>query len=287
MERLDTVFTSGGEQCAAWHYRPDAGDGRTCVVMANGFSLTRHDGLPHVAERLAAAGAQALVFDHRYLGDSGGQPRQRFRTAEQHEDWRNAIAHAKGLEGVRNIVLWGFSFSGGHCVALASRRDDLAAVLVLAPMVDGLARALGTPPSLMPWILPKAVADLAGRHNLVPVTAQPGEKGAMNLPGEADGFARSVQPDSPWRNEISPGVFATVGLFRPFRRASKVTCPMWVGLGERDISVSAKAVETLAMGAPQAELRRYPWDHFDPLLPENAAKVGDDQAAFLRSKGLV
>ena len=40
--------------------------------MAHGFSLTRHDGLAAYAEALAAAGAHVVVFDHRYLGDSGG-----------------------------------------------------------------------------------------------------------------------------------------------------------------------------------------------------------------------
>jgi hypothetical protein len=43
--------------------------------MPHGFSLTRHDGLAAYAEHLAEAGAAALVFDHRYLGDSGGEPR--------------------------------------------------------------------------------------------------------------------------------------------------------------------------------------------------------------------
>ena len=63
--------------------------------MANGFSLTRHDGLPRFAERFAEAGYRVLLFDHRFLGDSGGEPRQRFRIAEQQEDWRNAFAFAQ------------------------------------------------------------------------------------------------------------------------------------------------------------------------------------------------
>lgn len=42
---------------------------------------------------------------------------------------------------------------------------------------------LGTAPKLIAWILPRALADLAGHHYLIPVTRRPGTKGAMTLPG--------------------------------------------------------------------------------------------------------
>ena len=257
--------------------------------MAHGFSLTRHDGLPQYADALAAAGAHVLVFDHRYLGDSGGAPRQRLRRGEQLEDWRNAIAFARTLDGVvsERIVLWGFSFSGGHAITLAAERDDIAAAIVLCPLVDGLRRALGTPPSLSAWIMPRALADAAGRHKLIPVTAQPGEHAAMTLPGEADGFARAVPEGSPWRNEISPRVFLSVGTIRPVTKARKVTCPLWVGLGERDISVHGPAVEQLAERAPRGELHRYDADHFDGFLGELPARIAGDQVAFLTREGLL
>jgi len=289
-ERVDTSFTSGGERCAAWHYAPQTPNATgTCVVMAHGFSLTRHDGLPLYAEVLAAAGAHVLVFDHRHLGDSGGTPRQRFRRGAQLEDWRNAVAFARTLDGVavERIVLWGFSFSGGHVVTLAAGRDDIAAAIVLCPFVDGLRRALGTPPKLSAWIIPRALADAAGRDTLIPVTGQPGTHAAMALPGEADGFARAVPDGSPWRNEISPAVFLTVGTVRPVNKAGKVTCPLWVGLGERDISVHKPAVERLAARAPHGELHRYDADHFDGFLGDLPAQIAGDQVAFLTREGLL
>ena len=259
------------------------------MVMAHGFSLTRHDGLPDYAERLAAAGAAVLLFDHRYLGDSGGQPRQRFRKAAQMQDWRAAVAFARSLDGIdpERIILWGFSFSGGHVVEIAAADPRIAATLALCPMVDGLARALATPPSLSAWLIPRALADQCGRHNLVAVTGQPGEHAAMTLKGEADGFAAAVPADSPWRNEISPAVFLTVAMHRPVARAGKITAPLWVGVGEQDISVSKKAVERLADRAPRAELHRYPYDHFGSFLGEGPARVAGDQIEFLRSRGLL
>jgi len=259
------------------------------VVMAHGFSLTRHDGLTAYAQALAQAGAAVLVFDHRYLGDSPGTPRQRFRKSAQREDWRSAVAFARRTEGVdpERIILWGFSFSGGHAVETAAADQRIAATLALCPMVDGLARALATPPRLSAWLVPRALADQLGRHNLVPVTAQPGEHAAMTLAGEADGFRQVVPEGSPWRNEISPGVFLTVAMHRPLAVAGKLSKPLWVGLGEKDISVSRRAVERLAARARQAELHRYPYDHFGPFIGDAPAGIAADQIDFLRRHELL
>ena len=290
MEREDLTFPSGDGHCAAWLYRPAAGgDAVPCVVMAHGFSLTRHDGLADYAERLAEAGLAVLVFDHRHLGDSSGVPRQRFRDALQREDWSSAVRFARSLTGVdgQRLVLWGFSFSSAHALRLAAAEPaGIAAVLALCPFTDGLARALGTPPSLTAWILPRALADALGRHTTIPVTAQPGERGAMTNPGEADGFSRAVRPGSPWRNRISPAVFLTVAMIRPVRLAKRLPMPVWVGLGERDVSVHNTAVERLARDAPQGELQRYPYDHFDPFVGDAPARIAADQVAFLARQGL-
>jgi dienelactone hydrolase len=293
IERSEVTFASGDAHCAAWLYRPPTAELATvrtgCVVMAHGFSLTRHDGLASYAERLAEAGIAALVFDHRYLGDSGGEPRQRFRKREQLEDWRSAVAFARTLGGVdaERIVLWGFSFSGGHAVEAAAADRRIAATLVMCPMVDGLARALSTPPALSAWLIPRALADQFGRHNLVAVTGAPGEHAAMTLPGEADGFRASVPEGSPWRNEISPGVFLTVSLHRPVAKARSLHAPLWVGLGERDVSVSRRAVQRLAARAPKGELHRYPYDHFGAFLGDGPQRVAADQVEFLSRQGLL
>ena len=38
-------------------------------------------------------------------------------------------------------MLWGVSLAGGHVLAAAAGRDDVAAVVSLTPLVDGLAAA--------------------------------------------------------------------------------------------------------------------------------------------------
>jgi alpha-beta hydrolase superfamily lysophospholipase len=74
MEREDHAFESGGERCAAWLYPAQGEAPFPAIVMAHGLSGTRRDCLGPFAERFAAAGVAALVFDHRGFGDSGGEP---------------------------------------------------------------------------------------------------------------------------------------------------------------------------------------------------------------------
>jgi dienelactone hydrolase len=283
--RADISFNSGGDEVAAWLY---GSTGSACVVMAHGFSLTRHDGLEPYAEAFAQAGLRALVFDHRFLGDSGGVPRPGFSKAAQLEDWRNAITYARGLDGVdpERIVLWGYSFSGGHVTTIAASDKRIGAVLALCPFVNGIPRLRSAPPKLSAWLLPIAITDRVGRVRRVPVTGPPGSHSIMSLPGEADGFAATVAPGSPWQNEIRPGVFVTVGFHRPLARASKIGCPIWVGLGERDVSVDARSAEKLAQRAPKGELRRYDYDHFGPFHGTGPARTAADQVDFLRRNGL-
>ena len=283
--RRDVRFPSGTAECAGWWY--DAGGPATCVVMAHGFSLTMRDGLTAYAEAFAAAGAHVLVFDHRHLGESGGEPRGRFRITEQQEDWRRAVELARSRPGVERIVLWGYSFSGGHVASLLADDLDAAAGLVLCPFADGLARVLHTPPRTSARIIPLAVLDAVGRTRHIPVTGPVGSVAAMPLPGEEEGFAASVGVGSTWTNAITPAVFLTVALFRPVRRARRISVPLWVGRCRDDITVSGSAVARLAERAPAGELHDYDGDHFSPFHGDLPGQVAADQVSFLRSQGLV
>lgn len=277
MTREDVTFRSGGDQIAAWLYR----GGDVCIVMAHGFSLTRHDGLHTYAEALNNAGATVLVFDHRYLGDSGGEPRQRIRVKEQSDDYRAVIAYARKLEGIDpdKIVLWGYSFAGGTSVNVAAGDPRIAGLILLCPFLDGRARVLGTT-RRTPWVatrvMGRAIRDRLGSHNTIKATGEPGEMAAMAFTGEAAGFAACAS--NKWINEASPGAFATVAMHRPVTNAKRLGMPVWVGLGDKDITVSGKAIERLAANARNAELHRYDVAHFEPFHGNDPAVIAADQA---------
>jgi hypothetical protein len=67
VRRMEVSFESGGMSCAATVYRPDSATGLVgCVVMGNGMTLTRADGIPDYATRCADAGFAVLAFDYRH-----------------------------------------------------------------------------------------------------------------------------------------------------------------------------------------------------------------------------
>lgn len=280
MDRTDVSFLSAGIRCAGWLYRPaNTGCDVPCVVMAHGFGLTRVDGLAPYAEALAQTGAAVLVYDHRYLGDSDGEPRQRIRIAEQRNDRSAAIAFARTLDGIdpNRIIVWGYSLSGGTAIEAAAADERIAGTILLCPFTDGRWRcnhSMRTQPRNALWTMGRAIRDA-----IIPVSAEPDKRGGLTFAGEFDGYRAAAGPG--WRNEVRAGMALPLPFWRPVIHARKLKCPTLVQAGCRDVSVSPKAIDQLAQQAPQATLIRYDVDHFQPFYGEHQAQIVADQADWL------
>lgn len=272
IERADLTFTSGGLRCAAWLYRPSGAGPHPIVVLAHGFAFTREARLDAYAERFAAAGVAALVFDYRHFGASAGQPRQLMAIDRQLADWRAAIAYARCLDGIDGdrVALWGTSFSGGHVAALAAGDPRMAAVISQVPY-SGLG-GRGRPPR--PVFLTRMIAaalrdELRGRLGLapafIPLVAEPDsgvfapfvEAGATNL------IADLFPAGSGWANQFTPRVMLRLPRYRPFANAEQIACPWLVLVCDDDPVTPADQAATLASRAPRLELRRFPVGHFE------------------------
>jgi hypothetical protein len=94
---------------------------------------------PHFAQRFAAAGLAAVLFDYRNLGSSDGARRQHLDPNMQIEDYRNAISFAETLEEVdaSRIGAWGLSYSGGHVLVVGATDPRVRCVSSQIPVVDG------------------------------------------------------------------------------------------------------------------------------------------------------
>ena len=289
-DRSDVTFPSGDAHCAAYLYRPDDADGDVpCVVMAHGFSATRDDRLPAFAERFAAAGMAVLVFDYRHFGASGGTPRQLLDVGRQHDDYRAAIAYARGLDGVdpERIALWGSSFSGGHVVAVGATEPRLAAIVSQAPFADGLATVKLVPPKNVARLTIDGLRDRAGAllgrpPHLVPAVAPPGGYAAMSAPEAQPGFDAIAAPDGNWQNAFAARLMLTMALYRPVRSAAKVTAPLLVCVCDDDQTTPPGPAIEMAESAPRHELVRYPIGHFGIYVGEDFERAVADQTAFLR-----
>jgi uncharacterized protein len=293
----DVRFDSGGERCAAWHLAGEgdafARDGRRpCVVMAHGFGGTRDSGLLPFARAFAGAGLDALPFDYRNFGASTGEPRQLIDWRRHRDDYRAAIAFARGLEGVDpdRIVLWGTSYSGGHVIPVAADDRRIVAVIAQTPATDGLAALLEVARYAGPGALLRlaaigardAAGALLGREPVrVPVVAPPGTLAAMSTPDAEPGF-QAIAGET-FRNEFCGRALLDLARNRPVTRAADLPCPILVQIADRDAICPPAAAEKAGWEATgRAEVRRYPIGHFDVYVGEARERAIADQLHFLR-----
>lgn len=238
--------------------------------MAHGFAAERSFGLKPYAERFVQNGLAVMTFDYRCFGDSEGSPRNLVDPFRHIEDWKAAVAHARGLEAVdgNRIGLWGSSFSGGHVIVTAARDPDISAISIQVPFVD----SISTISKLGLKFLFKAsihgMRDLfrimtLRKPHYIRVIGRPNEFAAMNTPESYPGYSALIPKDSKWENRCPARILLTFALYRPIASAKKVKCPALVILAEKDSLISAKAVEKTAMAIENSELVKYPAGHFD------------------------
>lgn len=283
----DVRIPCHGEQLAAYVYRPGTTQGDApCVVMAHGYSGTRDDGLPGYAEAFRDAGFVVVLFDYRHFGASTGEPRQLLHIARQLDDYRAVIGWARDLDGVdrERIVLWGTSFSGGHVLTIAAADARIAAVISQAPYTDSIPTLMCLPPRNIARVVVEAVRDQLGAWlgrppRLVPALGAPGTFAMMTAPGAESTFAAIRPPNSKWRNEFAARVILTFGFYRPGLKAKHLKMPLLMCVCDEDATTPMAAAVKAAERAPRAELRHYPYGHFDIYLDP---RVKADQVAFLQ-----
>lgn len=295
MSPAEVTFDSAGVPCSGWHFSgQDAGltgaNGRPVVVMAHGFGGTKDSGLQPFAERLSCVGVDVLAFDFRGFGASGGEPRQSISLNRQLQDYHAAVAAAKRLPGVDpdRVVLWGPSLSGGHVLRVAADRADVAAVIAMTPLTNGLAigRAsvvtsdlLGALRWTLTGVKSRVAVAMGKRPTLMPLVSQPGEPGALALAGAYESYLSIAGPT--WRNEVDSAVGLEVVRIHTNSAAKKLRCALLVQIADFDRYVPADSVaKTAAYG--RAQVHHYPCDHFDVWPGQQwFDRVVEDQVAFL------
>jgi alpha-beta hydrolase superfamily lysophospholipase len=281
MEREEIQFESRGDRCAAWLYASSPPAKSPAVVMAHGLSGTRRDRLGAFAERFAAAGMVALVFDHRGFGDSGGEP-DLFQPRRQLEDWAAAIDHARGLDRVdpTRVATFGSSMGGGNALAAAAADPGIAAAVSQVPFLT-MAQAHRSPLRVQARMIAAAI-----RGRRLPAVGQPADAALINAPGGEAGWRHvvAIGEDSRWRNRASSRWLLTSPFaFNHVRHARHLHCPWLVCVGEADRVAAPGIAIRAAQRAPLGELRTYPGvGHFDIYDgPEHEAVVADE-IEFLR-----
>jgi fermentation-respiration switch protein FrsA (DUF1100 family) len=258
------------------------------VVMAHGFSGTREQRLDAYAERFCGAGLGAVVFDYRYFGASGGEPRQLLDIRSQHADYRAAISYARQLGWVDpdRVALFGSSFSGGHVIAVAAADARIAAVVSQCPFTDALASLpkMGAANILKASLAGArdALAALTGRPpHYIPAVGPPGSFAVMSAADAEPGFAAITPEPTSWENRVAARIALRVPFYRPGRAARKLSCPILFCICDTDSLAPAAVTARYAASAPRGEVRHYPVGHFEIYLGDAFERAVSDQTEFL------
>jgi fermentation-respiration switch protein FrsA (DUF1100 family) len=293
MRREEVSFVAGADACAGYLFIPEAAAGTDtrwpCVVLAHGFSGTMDRLLPH-AERFAAGGIAALVFDYRGFGESGGEPRQVVDLPSQRQDLRAAISLLRGRHDLDpdRVALWGNSLGGAHVISVAADDPGIAAVVAQIPF-NGFPRVRDRSATASLRLLAAILWDaLRGKLGLspayIPMIGKPGQVAVISTT-EAQRHLTTLAGDAGttlWRNQVAPRGLLQMLRYRPAQDAARLRAPLLICLATGDTETPEAMARELADRAPHGTLRRYPGTHFDFYTdPSVRDRALADQLRFL------
>jgi hypothetical protein len=219
------------------------------VVMAHGTSAT----IPMVADRyaevFAEAGVSALIYDHRNLGISGGEPRQEINPWVQARGYRDAITFTATIDDhdPSRIGVWGDSYSAGQ-VFLVAACDPRVRVVVAQCPVFGANSPDGEPSREVFEAIRETFesGDVAGRPDdrigPVPVVS-PDQLGAPSLLQPIQAYRWFIdyggRHGSRWQNHATRITPSNTAPFSPYSCAPYVTVPTLMMVAHHDEMVHA------------------------------------------------
>jgi fermentation-respiration switch protein FrsA (DUF1100 family) len=288
MTRRDIEFNAEGVTLRGWFYRPDGvAEPRPTVVMAHGFSAVKEMYLDSFAEVFATAGLNALVFDNRNFGASGGEPRQEIDPWQQVRDYRHAITHASTLDeaDATRIGVWGSSYSAGHVLVVGAIDRRVKAVVAQVPLVSGsqnineLVRSDFRAGFREQFDADRVARFMGKAPAMVPVVAEdPLAPSALPTPDSWAWFTETGKTRAPaWRNEVTLRTVEMVGEYEPVSYISRISpTPLLMLVAREDhLTPAHLAIEAYEHAREPKKLVIMPGAHFDAYV------AGFDQASGL------
>ena len=263
--------------------------------MAHGFSATRHMALEGFAERFSAAGFAVLVYDHRCLGDSDGEPRQEINPWAQARDYRYALAWLAQQPGIDadRLAIWGSSFSGGE-VLVVGAIDPLAKVVIANAPFAGLGSPIDPAEREQRFAAMRAALDDesgAGPADStdapigpMPVVRAPGDETTpvfLPQPESTKWFTSEGGEGSAWQNTFTLKGLGGAHSFDPAVAAPFVTPkPLLMVVATLDrVAASEVALAVYETAGEPKQLELIEGDHFVPYSGaglEQASSVARD-----------
>jgi fermentation-respiration switch protein FrsA (DUF1100 family) len=253
-------FDSNGETLIGTLYLP-AGRAAAAVVTTGPLTSVKEQAAGTYAKAMAARGFAALAFDHRYFGESGGQPRQFENPAAKVEDVRNAVAALARDERTRGLAVGAVGVcAGGGYMARAVAEDSRIQVFA------GVAGVYSDAAQTRQWMgqdfqaaIARAVAaeeqwQKTGRAETIPAVAPDGGDVAMPLREayEFYGTSRGATPN--YVNAFAVQSRAHTLPFDAQSIASEIRVPTLIAQSEKALMPGLARRFFASLTAPKEEL---------------------------------
>ena len=198
--REDIAFNADGVTLRGWLYRPASTGPHPAVLLSHGFSALKEMSLDRYAEVFCAAGFACLVYDHRNLGASDGEPRGEIDPWRQVLDMRHALSWLRLQPGIdrERIGLWGTSYSGGHALVVAAQDRRVKCVVSQVMTINGSEAARRRMPgAALAAFRERVAADLEARaKGHLPARVAVAEPGSPSYRFLVEGFPQAGYPNS-------------------------------------------------------------------------------------------
>lgn len=294
-ERRDVSFRSQGVDCSAWYYVPaglGSGEKRPAIVMAHGFSGVKEMYLDGFAARFAREGFVVLVFDYRYFGGSGGEPRGQILWPDQVVDYRNAISWVSLQPEVDpdRIGAWGTSMSGGHVMYLAAFDRRIKAVVAQVPLTNVWSTYMAKWPAeqqagFLGWLAQARTERVRSGHIAeIPVAAPADKPSFWPLQEWHDAFVKLSKPAPAWRNSLVVESLDTHILYEPVTNIARISpTPLMMIVASDDIiTPTAEAKAAFEQAREPKQLVVVQGRHFDAYTGPTHERFAGPAASWFR-----
>jgi dienelactone hydrolase len=258
------------------------------VLLCHGGGGVQEIAVRDYAARFATAGVTAMTFDYSSWGDSDGEPRHVIDLAVRHREIMAALDVLKAQACVDSdrVALWGTSLGGGQVLHVAARRPDVAAVVIQCAAVDPLALTGALSAGQMIRLTLAGVQDAVRRAlglapTYVGLVGEPGSLAVMTTPDTLAEIEALSPGGLPIPNKVAARLVLDLALYKPLRKARKITAPVLVCVAEEDSLFPGDVQRKAATLAPRGEAAAYAAGHFGIYHGAWFEAVVEDQTRFL------
>lgn len=129
VETRRVTFESQGEELVGTLFIPEGGGRHPALVLDGPLTSVKEQATGHYARALAERGFVTLSFDHRFFGESGGEPRLLESPPKKIEDIQSAVSYLSSLPEVdaERIGAVGVCAGGGYMAGAVAREPRIKA----------------------------------------------------------------------------------------------------------------------------------------------------------------